>query len=166
MTTTEEIHFLRRRALDPGRGLEHLKNSDRSPPPSSGGTNKGNGSNRKKNEKKNLEEIRAPAPELLRCWVGSLRWVPLPLPRNLKKKVSKTNPVHDGGRMADACGLRPPQVCLPSSRPKKSININVRHFIKSTKFRNTPPRKAESMTNRIPARLGGISQMDAPAPAP
>ena len=43
-----------------------------------------------KNEKKNLEEIRAPAPELLRCWVGSPRWVPLPLPRNLKKKVSKT----------------------------------------------------------------------------
>ena len=52
--------------------------------------------NFKKKDLENFEEIpdsalpRAPAPELLQCWVGPPRWVPLPLPRNLKKKISKT----------------------------------------------------------------------------
>ena len=53
--------------------------------------------NFKKKNLENLEEIRdsalpprAPAPEMLQCWVGSPRWVPLPLPRNLKKKIPKT----------------------------------------------------------------------------
>ena len=49
--------------------------------------------NFKKKGFENFEEIRdsalprAPAPELLQCWVGPPRWVPLP--RNLKK-IPKT----------------------------------------------------------------------------